>query len=107
MDELILFQDWTFFDALREVIFWTTPVIFLLGVAMLMYSNYRNFETLMAREFGLRKRILPKLEKNIYSFHEWCLKKNTLIGLVCIMYSVVVFLALKNFSSLSEVIGAY
>ncbi len=103
--ELTLFQDWTFFDVLRDIIFWTSPVVFLMGVTLLMYSNYRNFENLMSREFGLRKRILPKLEANIYSFHEWCMKKHTLIGLFCIIYSVTMFLVLRRTSSLSEVIG--
>ncbi|HPT39563.1 MAG TPA: hypothetical protein PL125_05145 [Candidatus Omnitrophota bacterium] len=84
-------EDWAFFDAMREIIFWTSPVVFLMGITLLVYSNYRNFEGLLAREFGLRKRLLPKLEANIYSFHEWCLKKHTLIGLICIIYAVVVF----------------
>ncbi|HNW38964.1 MAG TPA: hypothetical protein PKI44_00875 [Candidatus Omnitrophota bacterium] len=98
-------EDWAFFDAMREIIFWTSPVVFLMGITLLVYSNYRNFEGLLAREFGLRKRLLPKLEANIYSFHEWCLKKHTLIGLICIIYAVVVFFLLRNISSLSEVIG--
>jgi hypothetical protein len=98
-------DDWFFFDFLREVIFWTSPVIFLMGITLLMYSNYRNFEILLGREFGLRKKMLPKLEQNIYSFHDWCLKKHTLIGLVCIAYALFVFMTLRNFSSLTEVIG--
>ncbi|MFH0918546.1 MAG: hypothetical protein V1830_05375 [Candidatus Omnitrophota bacterium] len=103
--EMHIFYDWTFFDILREVIFWSSPAIFILGVAMLMYSNYKNFEALMAKEYGLRKRVLPELEKNIYTFHEWCLKKHTLIGMACIIYSVVVFMLLKDYHSLTEVIG--
>lgn len=103
MDEFALFYDWTFFDILRVVFFWSSPAVFLLGVVLLMYSNYRNFEIMMGREFGLRKRVLPELEKNIYSFHEWCLKKHTLIGLACIIYSLVVFSLLKNVSSMGQV----
>jgi hypothetical protein len=101
--ELALFYDWTFFDILREVVFWTSPVVFMLGVALMMYGNYQNFEKLMAKEFGLRQKILPKLETNIYSFHQWCLKKNTFIGLVCVIYSIIVFVALKDHHSLTEV----
>ena len=98
-------EDWAFFDILREIVFWSSPVVFLVGITLLMYSNYKNFEALLAKEFGLRKRIIPKLEQNIYTFHEWCLKRHTLIGLLCIVYSLVVFLALRRFSSLTEVIG--
>jgi hypothetical protein len=97
--------DWAFFDVLREIFLWTCPVVFLMGVALLVFNNYRNFETLMGREFGLRKRILPKLEQNIYSFHEWCLQKRTLIGLACIIYALVVFMLLRKVSSLDELLG--
>ncbi|MDP2928325.1 MAG: hypothetical protein Q8N80_05980 [Candidatus Omnitrophota bacterium] len=98
-------EEWDFFYIMHEIVFWTTPVVFLVGVTLLIYSHYRNVEMLLGREFGLRKRILPKLESNIYSFHEWCLKKHTLIGLICIIYALVVFLVLRKFSSLGEVIG--
>jgi hypothetical protein len=98
-------EEWLFFDYLREIVLWTSPVVFLMGITLLMYSNYRNFEMLLGREYGLRKRVLPKVEKNIYSFHEWCLKKHTLIGLICIIYALFIFLVLRNHSSLSEVIG--
>lgn len=98
-------EEWAFFDYMREIIFWTTPIVFLVGIALLVYGNYRNLEMFLGREYGLRKRILPEVEKNIYSFHEWCLKKHTLIGLICIIYALVVFLALKRFASLNEVVG--
>jgi len=98
-------EEWAFFDLLREIVFWSSPVVFLVGVTLLFYSNYRNIEKLLGTEYGLRKRIFPKIESNIYSFHEWCLKKHTLIGLICIIYALVVFLALKRFSSLNEIVG--
>ncbi|PIQ88134.1 MAG: hypothetical protein COV73_00455 [Candidatus Omnitrophica bacterium CG11_big_fil_rev_8_21_14_0_20_43_6] len=98
-------EEWAFFDILREIVFWSSPVVFLMGLVLLMYGNYRNIELLMGREFGLRKRILPKLEQNIYSFHGWCLKKHTLIGLICILYALVVFIVLRRCDSLNEVIG--
>ena len=53
----------------------------------------------------LRKRIIPKLEKNVYAFHEWCLKKNILIGIICIIYSVIVFLVLRKLSFLNNLKG--
>jgi hypothetical protein len=103
--EFTLFEDWTFFDVLRQVVIWTAPVIFLLGILMLLYSNYRNVEKFLAREFGFRKKLVPKLEQNIFTFHEWCLKKQAWIGLGCVVYGVVVFLILRHVSSLGEVIG--
>ncbi|MDD5130170.1 MAG: hypothetical protein PHS66_03865 [Candidatus Omnitrophica bacterium] len=98
-------EDWLFFDWMRVIIFWTSPAVFLVGVALLIYSNYTKIEAIAGKEYGLRKRILPKLEQNIYIFHEWCLRKHVLIGLVCIIYALVVFLLLRRFTSLGEVIG--
>jgi hypothetical protein len=96
-------EGWTIFDVMREIIFWTSPVVFLMGIILLAFSKYNNLEMYLGREFGLRKRVIPKLEQNVYSFHEWCLKKHALIGLVCIIYAVVMFLFLKKFSG--ETIG--
>jgi hypothetical protein len=98
-------EDWAFFDIMRVIVFWSSPVVLLLGIILMTFHNYRNVEVVLGKEYGLRKRILPKLEQNIYSFHEWCLKRRTLIGLVCIIYSLVVFFAFRKSHSLNEVIG--
>ncbi|MCX5694922.1 MAG: hypothetical protein NT014_07400 [Candidatus Omnitrophica bacterium] len=100
-------EEWLFFDWMRVIVFWTSPVVFLLGLILLIYNKYNKLEVIAGREFGLRKRIFPKIEQNIYTFHEWCLRKRTLIGLACIIYAVVVFLLLKQFYSLEEVIAEY
>jgi hypothetical protein len=96
-------EEWLFFDIMRKIILWSCPVIFLLGVTLLVYSNYSNFEAFLGREFGLRKRIVPKLGTNVYSFHEWCLKKHALIGLVFIIYALVVFMVLSKIPSPGEI----
>jgi len=98
-------EEWAFFDFMRDIVFWSSPVVLLLGLTLMMYNNYNSIETILGREFGLRKRILPKLEKNIYSFHEWCLKRHTVIGLICIIYALFVFLVFKRPDSLNSVIG--
>ncbi len=98
-------EEWAFFDIMREIIFWSSPVVLLLGLILIAYHNYGRVEVVLGKEYGLRKRIFPKLEQNIYSFHEWCLKRRILIGLACIIYSLVVFCTLKRFYSLNEVIG--
>ncbi|MCK9431805.1 MAG: hypothetical protein PHQ84_05510 [Candidatus Omnitrophica bacterium] len=98
-------EDWALFDIVRVIIFWTSPVVFVLGLILLTYSKYTKLEEFLAKEFGMRKKIFPGLEKNIYLLHNWCLKKRVLIGIACIIYALVVFLLLHNFSSLEEVIG--
>jgi len=83
-----------FFNLLYAVIIWSSPVIFFVGLLLMLYGSYNNLEKKLAKEMGLRKKLLPKLEKNIYSFHEWCLKRNAAIGAVCIIYSLAVFFVL-------------
>lgn len=97
-------DDSLFFAILRAIILWSSPLILFVGVLLVAYGRYSSFESILAKELGLRKRIMPKIEKNIYSFHEWCLKKNILIGVVCIVYSVIVFLALIKLSIPVEIV---
>ena len=40
-------EEWLFFDIMRKIILWSCPVIFLLGVTLLVYSNYSNFEAFL------------------------------------------------------------
>jgi hypothetical protein len=96
-------EEWVIFDIMRKIIFWSCPVIFLLGITLLAYSNYSKLEAFLGREFGLRKRIAPKLETNVYSFQEWCLKRHVLVGLVFIIYALVVFLVLSKIPSPGEI----
>ena len=98
-------EEWTLFDVMREIVFWTSPVVFLVGLILLVDSKYSKIEMYLGREFGLRERVIPELEQNVYSFHEWCLKKHTLVGLVCLIYAVAMFIFLKKHSSLGEAIG--
>lgn len=98
-------EEWAFFDIMREIVFWSSPVVLLIGLVLMSYHRYGNIETVLGKEYGLRKRILPGFERNIYSFHEWCMKNRTAIGLVCIIYSLTVYFALRRFDSLNNVIG--
>ncbi len=98
-------EEWVFFDVLREIILWTTPFALLTGLILLVRRDYSHLEKILSREYGLRRRLLPKIESNIYIFHEWCLQKRVIIGLACIIYAVIVFSLLRRPGSLGEVIG--
>ena len=95
----------SFFDVMRLVILCSTPLVFFVGILLVLYGNYTSFEATRAKELGIRKRIMPKLEKNVYAFHEWCLKKNILIGVICIIYAVIIFLVLGKLSFPSDVVN--
>lgn len=94
-DDIAESEDVTVFDVLRAIIFWLSPGIFFVGVLLVLYGNYKKFETMLAREMGIRKKILPKLEGYNYAFHDWLLERNTLVGLICIASALTFFFILK------------
>jgi len=85
----------TVFDVVRTIVFWFSPIIFFVGVLMVLSGNYRKLEEKLSREMGMRKKVLPKFEANDYSFHEWLLKKDTLLGLICIACASFFFFTFK------------
>lgn len=85
----------TFFEAIKIVIFWLAPFLFVVGIVLVLYSNYKRLEEILGKEF-FRVKLIPAIETNIYSFHEWLLERRTIIGLLCIIISVIIFMALKK-----------
>ena len=94
-DDIIGIDEITIFEVVRPVIFWLTPLVFLTGVLLVLYGNYKKLDSIFARELGIRKKILPKLESNNYTFHEWLLERNTLTGIICIVCATVFFFVFR------------
>jgi hypothetical protein len=90
-DDIIDVDEVTIFEVIKPVIFWLSPLIFLVGVLLVLYGNYKKLDSIFIRELGIRKKIFPKLESNNYSFHAWLLEKNTLTGIICIVFATVFF----------------
>jgi hypothetical protein len=88
-----LFGGPTVFHIIRTVVFWISPVIFLAGLfLMLTAERYAKMEEKLGREIGgIRKRVIPSLETNIYSFHQWLLEKNVMAGLFYIACAAAFF----------------
>ena len=42
-------EEFNFFIVMREFIYWTSPVVLLLGVILLVHGNYKNFEMLLSK----------------------------------------------------------
>ncbi|MFH1414357.1 MAG: hypothetical protein ABIG56_05875 [Candidatus Omnitrophota bacterium] len=84
----------TIFDFLRLFIIMTGPVVFVFGILLILYSNYKRLEEFLAVEMIKAKIFVPKLENNNFNFHQWLLEKRTLFGLLCIIYSVSVLYVL-------------
>jgi len=87
----------TIFEIMKTILFWISPVIFILGVVLVLYSNYKRLEEFFGKEvFGIKHTIIPALETNIYNFHEWLLERKTIVGLICVIFSITVFFIFKK-----------
>jgi hypothetical protein len=91
-------EEVTIFEVLRDVILWLSPAIFCVGLFLILAPKfYKKLEEKLNKEIGgIRKRVVPKLEKNINTFQTWMLTKNNLIGLICILSSFAFFLAFRR-----------
>jgi len=94
-EDVIEVEDITVFDVLRAIIFWFSPVIFFVGMLLVLYGNFRKMETILSKEMGMRRKVLPKLEAYNYTFHEWLLEKNIMVGLICIACGIAFFFVLR------------
>jgi hypothetical protein len=92
-----MFVDITIFDLMKPVLVLTSPFLLLGGLFVLLLSQnaYTKFETVLGKEMGLKKRFFPAIESNIYTFHEWLMKRKTAIGSLCVLCAVTFFLVNK------------
>ncbi len=92
-------EELTIFEITRIVLLWLSPLVFLEGIALLIVKadKHIKLEHRLGREIGgIRKRLVPKLETNIYTFQNWLLKRNFVLGLFFILYSVMMFTILRK-----------
>ena len=88
-----MFGDITIFDFMKPVLVLISPFLLLEGLFLLFLNQnaYIKFESLLGKEMGLKKRILPALEDNIYTFHNWLVERKFVIGLLCILCGILFF----------------
>lgn len=89
----------TVFEVLRIIFLGLSPVIFILGLLILLSNpeRYNRLETELGKEIGgIRKRIIPAIETNINALQNWLMKKRTIVGLICIVCAVVFFFLLRR-----------
>jgi hypothetical protein len=83
-----------FFETLIVLLFALSPFLFISGLIILLAQmiKYSKLESTLGKEIGgITKRIIPAIETNIYVLHNRMIKKRVLIGLCCIILSVVLF----------------
>ena len=83
---------------MRTILLWLTPLAFLAGIFLLTgkVDKCIKLEQFLDKEVGIKKRLIPKIETNIYSFQNWLVKKRVMLGLFLIVYSIVSFIVLRK-----------
>ena len=87
----------TFFTVLKNVVAYLTPLVFLEGILLLLMKEekYSKIEEHLGKEIGgIRRRVIPRLENNIFTFQKWLLKRKIILGIFCMVYSVLLFTVL-------------
>ena len=86
------------FNLIRTILLVMSPIMLFMGMIILLAAadKYNKLEEALGKEIGgIRKRIIPKLETNVYSLHGLMLKRKAIIGLICIICSLVFFVSLR------------
>ena len=87
------------FLAMKTFLLWTCPLVFIEGILLLLTKEdkYSKIEEKLVKEVGgIRKRVFPKIETNIYTFQNWLLKRKLLLGIVFIVYALMLFAVLRK-----------
>ncbi|MGA2775407.1 MAG: hypothetical protein ABSE81_05040 [Candidatus Omnitrophota bacterium] len=85
----------TVLQVMRAIVYWCSPIVFFVGVLLVMYGNYKRIEQTLGKEAGIKKRIAPGLENNIFTFQEWLLQRHSIVGLICMVFALIIFFALR------------
>jgi hypothetical protein len=89
----------TIFEVMRTILLWLNPLVFLEGILLLIgkAGKHIKLEHRLGKEIGgIRKRLIPRIETNIYTFQNWLLKRTYIFGLFFIIYSVMLFIVLRK-----------
>lgn len=85
------------FEVLRFILLGMTPLVFLEGLLLLLVKEqkYEKLEEALGKEIGgIKKRVAPWLENNIYSLQQKLLKKKGFLGAFFVIYSALMFFVL-------------
>ncbi len=92
-------EEVTIFEIMRTVLVWLSPLVFLEGILLLLAKEekYNELEVTLGKEVGgFKKRLIPQIETNIFTFQKWLLKRKFILGVFCILYSAMLFIVLRK-----------
>ncbi len=85
-------------EVIKIVLLALNPVILIIGLVMFLVNEekYQKLEKLMDQELGIKQKLFPGIEKNIYTFHQFLLKKKVFVGIVFVVYAVLSYVIWTN-----------
>ncbi len=91
--------EFSVFDVLKKVVLWLSPLVFLEGMFLVLFKADKQLrlEEFLNQKIGLRRKLVPEIEKNIYSVHNWLMNRTSVIGIFFIVYSVLIFIVLLHY----------
>ena len=95
MDELVLIKS-GFFESAEFFFYIMTSFAFFVGIMLIVsYRSFESFNASLQKEFGLKKRVAPKIEDTSNAFIDWIVSRYPLIS--GILISVIAFILLLVF----------
>ncbi|MFA6216478.1 MAG: hypothetical protein WDL87_02350 [Candidatus Omnitrophota bacterium] len=78
-------------EVIKLVLLCLNPLIFIIGLVMFLVNEerFRRLEKNFDHELGIKRKLVPSLENNIFTFHEFLLKKKMIVGIVFVIYAVL------------------
>ena len=61
-------NDVTIFHVMRLITYWCSPVVFFVGVLLILYGNYKKIEQTLGRNRRYKKENNPCLRKQYFYF---------------------------------------
>lgn len=80
---------------IRIFLYLLSLTVLMVGILLIAYKDYGKVEEVLGKEKGIRKRIIPAIETNIYTFHQWLLKRRKTLGIICVMTAIAALFELK------------
>jgi hypothetical protein len=67
-----------FYDIAKGMVLWLSPIVLAVGVLLLSVGKgkYDVLGAIFDKERGIKVRVIPALERNIYSAHQWLVMIN-------------------------------
>jgi len=90
MDEMEIYL------VIKQVLHILSPIIVGVGIVFIWNGICAKVEDVVDKDIGgIKTRIFPKIESNIFTVHKLLLKKKNIVGIVCLIFGICIFFVTK------------